>query len=159
VLSGRTPHTPPFRLENAEDRHIAKEALDAVGAAHLAARSFTDLSGGERQMVTLARALAQQPRLLLLDEPSSSLDLKHRASLIRTLIRLRDEKRLAVIMVTHDLQLAGVFDQVLALREGAIAASGTPADVLRSSPLREIFGDAHIQAQALGSQTLVWVEI
>jgi iron complex transport system ATP-binding protein len=159
VLSGRTPHALRFRLENAHDREIAMDALDAVGAGHLAARSFTALSGGERQMVTLARALAQQPRLLLLDEPSSSLDLKHRAALIRTLVRLREAQHLTVIMVTHDLQLTAAFDQILALREAQVAAAGAPGDVLRSDRLQEIYGDAQIQSKPMGNQTLVWVDL
>jgi iron complex transport system ATP-binding protein len=159
VLSGRTPHTPRFRFEGAHDAEKAMEALDSAGAAHLAARCFTSLSGGERQMVILARALAQEPRLLLLDEPSSSLDLKHRADLIRTLARLRETKRLSVIMITHDLQLTGSFDQLLALRSGEVAAAGTPNEVLRDHLLREIYGDPNVRTQRMGNQTLVWVDL
>jgi iron complex transport system ATP-binding protein len=110
-------------------------------------------------MVILARALAQEPRLLLLDEPSSSLDLKHRADLIRTLARLRDTKHLSVIMITHDLQLTGSFDQVLALRDGEVAAAGRPDEVLRDHLLREVYGDPNVRTQRMGDQTLVWVEL
>jgi iron complex transport system ATP-binding protein len=159
VLSGRTPHTLRFRFESAHDSEKAMEALDTVGAAHLAGRCFTSLSGGERQMVILARALAQEPRLLLLDEPSSSLDLKHRADLIRTLARLRDTRHLSVIMITHDLQLIGSFDQVLALRCGELAAAGRPGQVLRDHLLREVYGDPNVCTQRMGNQTLVWVEL
>ena len=105
VLSGRAPHTERFRFESPHDVERAMAALETVGAAHLAARSVTSLSGGEKQMVILARALAQEPRVLLLDEPSSSLDLKHRAGLIRTLAELRSAKAMSAIMITHDLQL------------------------------------------------------
>lgn len=159
VLSGRTPYAPRFRFEGADDAEKAMEALDAAGAAHLAGRCFTSLSGGERQMVILARALAQEPRWLLLDEPSSSLDLKHRAGLMRTLARLRKSKRLSVIMLTHDLQLLGSFDQVLALRSGEVAAFGTPDEVLRDHLLREVYGDPNIRTQRMGEQTLVWVDL
>jgi iron complex transport system ATP-binding protein len=159
VLSGRTPHTLRFRLENARDREIAMEALEAAGAAHLAARSFTSLSGGERQMVILARALAQEPKILLLDEPSSSLDLTHRATLIRTLARLRQTRNLGLVMVTHDLQLTGVFDHLLALRAGEVAASGTADEVLRDARLREIYGDPNVRSQREGGQVFVWVDL
>ena len=160
VLSGRTPHTPRFRFESPRDYEKAMEALSAAGAGHLADRSFTSLSGGERQMVILARALAQEPRLLLLDEASSSLDLKHRADLIRTLARLRDTKHLSVIMITHDLQLTGsVFDRVLAMRLGAVVAEGAADEVLRDHLLREIYGDPNVRSQRVGGQTLVWVEL
>ena len=159
VLSGRTPHTLRFRFESAHDSEKAMEALESAGAAHLAGRCFTSLSGGERQMVILARALAQEPRLLLLDEPSSSLDLKHRADLIRTLTRLRETKHLSVIMITHDLQLTGSFDQLLALRSGEVVAAGTPDEVLKDHLLREVYGDPNVRSQRVGDQTLVWVDL
>jgi iron complex transport system ATP-binding protein len=159
VLSGRTPHTQRFRFESANDVERAMAALATVGAAHLAARSFTSLSGGERQMVILARALAQEPRVLLLDEPSSSLDLKHRAALIRTLTELRSTRDISAIMITHDLQLTGAFDQVVALRCGEVAAAGTPDEVLRDHLLRDIYGDPNVRAQRIGDQTLVWVDM
>ena len=110
-------------------------------------------------MVILARALAQQPRFLLLDEPASSLDLKHRANLIRTLSRLRETRSLSVIMITHDLQLTGAFDQVLALRCGETIAAGTPDEVLRDHLLRDIFDDSNVRALRYGEQTLVWVDL
>ncbi len=159
VLSGRTPHIPRFRFEDTRDREIALDALESAGAAHLAGRTVTELSAGERQMVTLARALAQQPRLLLLDEPSSALDLKHRAGLMRALARLREARGLAMVMITHDLQLTGsLFDRIVALRCGEIAAAGRPDEVLRSELLSEIYGEPDVRAQRMGNQTLVWIE-
>jgi iron complex transport system ATP-binding protein len=159
VLSGRAPHLEGFRLERLNDHEKALEALEMVGAGHVANRPFTALSGGERQMVVLARALAQEPRLLLLDEPSASLDLKHRASLIRTLARLRESRGLSVITITHDLQLTGTFfDRILALRCGEVAALGSPAEVLESGLLAAIYGDPAVRAQRIGRQTFVWVE-
>jgi ABC-type cobalamin/Fe3+-siderophores transport system ATPase subunit len=159
VLSGRAPHAPRFRFESRADTEKALDALESAGAAHLAARAFTSLSGGERQMVILARALAQEPRLLLLDEPSSSLDLKHRADLIRTLARLRETKGLSVIMITHDLQLTGSFDRLLAMRCGELAATGRPEEVLRDYVLSEVYGDPNVRTQRIGEQTLVWVDL
>jgi iron complex transport system ATP-binding protein len=159
VLSGRTPHIPRFQLDSPGDRERAMQALESTGAAHLADRAVTALSGGERQMVILARALAQEPRLLLLDEPSASLDLKHRAELMRTLARLSEQRGLAVLMVTHDLQLTGsVFNQIVALHRGEILARGRPEEVLRSEVLSEVYGEPNVRAQRIGNQTLVWVE-
>jgi len=159
VLSGRSPYAPKFRFEGAEDTQKAMQALDSAGAAHLADRAFTSLSGGERQMVILARALAQEPRLLLLDEPSSSLDLKHRADLIRTLVQLRASRGLSVIMITHDLQLTGPFDRLLAMRRGEMVCAGTPTEVLCEDVLCHVYGDLNVRTQRTGEQTLVWVAL
>lgn len=159
VLSGRAPHLDRFRLERRDDYDKALAALEMVGAGHLANRPFTALSGGERQMAVLARALAQEPRLLLLDEPSASLDLKHRASLIRTLAVLRETRHLSVIMITHDLQLTSTFfDRILALRCGEVAALGSSAEVLESRRLAAIYDDPAVRAQRIGKQTFIWME-
>ena len=159
VLSGRTPHAPRFGFESERDRAIATEALEAAGAAHLAERSVTALSGGEKQMVILARALAQQPRVLLLDEPAAALDLKHRAELMRTLARLRDTRGLSVVMITHDLQLTGsLFDRILALRCGKVAAQGRPEEILQSTLLAEIYDDPKVRTGRIGDQTMVWID-
>lgn len=159
VLMGRSPYTSRFRFENERDLAVAHDALAAVDAAHLAPRSVTELSGGERQLVALARALAQEPECLLLDEPSSALDLKHRAGLIRHLTRLRDERGMTALIVTHDLQLLDpAFDQVFAMRDGAIEASGTPAEVLRDEVLAGVYADEHVRARQAFGRTFVWSE-
>ena len=159
VLSGRSPYLGTFGFENRRDRQRALAALDAIGALHLAGRRVTDLSGGERQMVALARALAQEPRLLLLDEPSSALDLKHRTGLVRALARLRDEQGLTAILVTHDLGLLGSrFDRVLALRGGEVAAEDTPDQVLESALLAQIYDEPNVRAGRIGGRSVVWVE-
>ena len=159
VLTGRSPYTPRFRFEDARDLRVAHDALAAVDAAHLAARSVTELSGGERQLVALARALAQEPDCLLLDEPSSALDLKHRAGLMRHLRRLRDERNMTALMVTHDLQLLDpAFDEVFAMRDGAVVAAGAPAEVLRDEVLADVYTDAHVRARRAFGRTFVWSE-
>jgi len=159
VLSGRTPHAPRFGFESGRDLAIAAESLEAAGAAHLAERSLTELSGGEKQMVILARALAQQPRILLLDEPAAALDLKHRAELMRTLARLRDTRGLSVVMITHDLQLTGsLFDRILALRCGQVAAQGRPDDILQSALLADVYDDPKVRTARIGDQTMVWID-
>ncbi len=160
VLTGRSPYTTRFRFEDERDLTIARGALDSLDAAHLAARAVTELSGGERQLVALARALAQEPDCLLLDEPSASLDLKHRTALVRHLRRLRDEQSMTALVVTHDLELLDpVFDYVFAMRCGAINATGTPAEVLRDETLAEIYGDEHLRARQAFGRTFVWSEL
>lgn len=160
VLTGRTPYGSPFRLQNEGDERCALEALETVGFAHLAERRVTELSGGERQMVSVARALAQEPECILLDEPAASLDLKHRAALIRMLRERRDRFGLTVVMVTHDLTLLDPgFDAVFAMRCGTIVASGAPGDVLRDSVLAGIYDDPFIRARRVEGQLCVWSEV
>ncbi|PWT98227.1 MAG: cobalamin ABC transporter ATP-binding protein [Terriglobia bacterium] len=157
VLTGRSPYTPRFHFEDESDRARALEALATVDAAHLAARRVTELSGGERQMVAVARALAQEPQCLLLDEPSSALDLKHRAALVRTLAALRDAQGLTVLMVTQDLALIDpLFDYAFALRAGELAAEGPPAEVLRDPVLTHVYDDPHIRTSRVEGRTLIW---
>ena len=157
VLTGRSPYTPRFRFEDEKDRERAMEALATVEAEHLAMRPVTELSGGERQMVAVARALAQEPRLLMLDEPSAGLDLKHRANLARTLAALRDTRGLTSLVVTHDLQLIDpLFDYVFALRRGELAAQGTPAELLTDSVLADVYEDRHVRTSRVDGRTLIW---
>jgi len=159
ALTGRSPWSPRFRFENEADRAIAQEALEMVGAGHLSNRPVTELSGGERQMVMIARALAQRPECLLLDEPASALDLKHRAALVRTLVSLRQRFGLTVLMVTHDLQLIDPgFDRVFAMSEGRLVSEGAPAEVLTSEKLAAIFDDTHVRALRMNGRTVVWSE-
>lgn len=157
VLTGRSPYTPRFRFEDQRDREQAIEALETVNAGHLAGRRITELSGGERQMVSVARALAQNPRCLLLDEPSAALDLKHRAALVRTLVALRDARSLTALVVTHDLQLLDpAFDYVFALRRGELATQGPPAEVLTDSVLSAIYDDPYVRTRRVDGRTLIW---
>jgi iron complex transport system ATP-binding protein len=160
VLTGRTPHTSPYRLENLDDARLALAALEQVGVLHLAERRITELSGGERQLVSVARALAQQPKCLLLDEPSASLDLKHRAGLIRMLSEKCRRSGLTVVMVTHDLTLLDPgFDAVFAMRCGSIVASGAATKVLREDTLAEVFDDPYIRSRRVDGQLCVWSEV
>jgi iron complex transport system ATP-binding protein len=157
VLTGRSPYTPRFHFEDESDRERAMQALARVDAAHLAARRVTELSGGERQMVAVARALAQQPQCVLLDEPSAALDLKHRAALVRTLAALRDAQGLTAFVVTHDLHLIDpLFDYVFALRGGALEAEGTPTEILTDAVLSRVYDDPHVRARRVEGRTLIW---
>jgi iron complex transport system ATP-binding protein len=142
VLMGRTPHLHGlFATETDEDRAAAANALDAVGISDLLCRPMNQLSGGERQMVLAARALAQEPGILLLDEPTASLDLAHQQSLFRLLVKRNAETGLTVVVVTHDLNLAALYCRSLAvLHEGRIAALGAPADILKPEFLGTVYG-------------------
>jgi iron complex transport system ATP-binding protein len=160
VLTGRSPHLPRFSFEGRHDAEKAREALEVAGVSHLAERRITELSGGERQLVSVARALAQEPACILLDEPAASLDLKHRASLIRTLARLRDHRGLTVLMVTHDLSLIDpAFDVVFAMRAGGMAAIGPPSEALRESVLAEVYDDQYVRVRRAEGRTFVWSEV
>ena len=139
VLMGRSPHLGPLGFETPADLERAREAMARVGIESLADRSVLELSGGERQLVLLARALAQDPRVLLLDEPTAHLDLRHRvsvAALVRELVR---EGRSALV-VSHDLGLAARSgDRIALLRRGELHALGTPREVLTPAHLRATF--------------------
>jgi iron complex transport system ATP-binding protein len=128
VLQGRFPYGRALRFANAEDIEIGRNALAQVGAEHLSKRTIGELSGGEKQRVILARALAQQPRLILLDEPTLHLDIGAQVELLERLRQLAKENRYTVVVVTHELGLAAEFaDQVVLLQHGRCLRVGAPA--------------------------------
>ncbi len=139
VLMGRAPHQPLLGLESDADVARALEALDRLGIADLADREITSLSGGERQLTLFARALVQDPEILLLDEPTAFLDLKHRVEVLAE-VRAFAARGRAALVVSHDLSLAArTCDRVVLLGEGGLVAAGAPADVLQPEPLRRAF--------------------
>ncbi len=147
VLMGRFPHRQRsrwslgFGWEDQEDCRAAAQAMETMDIAHLAARLVTDLSGGERQRTMIARALAQMPRVLLLDEPTAFLDLQHQLDICSVLRRLRDERGLTVVIVSHDLNLASQYcDRIAMLKDGRVAATGTPSEVMSVEKVREVYG-------------------
>jgi iron complex transport system ATP-binding protein len=159
VLTGRSPYSGRFRFESIHDEQIALAALAALDAAHLSARHITELSGGERQLVTVARALAQEPEVMLLDEPASALDLKHRTQLARALRRLRDERDITVLMITHDLMLLdSAADLIFAMKCGRVVASGAPEVVLTDSVLGEVY-ETPVRTMRSDGRTFVWSEL
>ena len=146
VLMGRTPHQPLIGFESGSDIALALDALARAGVAELADRRVTELSGGERQLVMFARALAQDPALLLLDEPTAFLDLRHR---IDVLAVVADFARAggAALVVSHDLALvARACDRVVVLSGGRVLAEGRPGEILTPALIREAFG---IEAEVL----------
>jgi ABC-type cobalamin/Fe3+-siderophores transport system ATPase subunit len=140
VLQGRYPYGRALRFATREDIEIARNALAQVGGEHLSKRLIGELSGGEKQRVILARALAQQPRLILLDEPTLHLDIGAQVELLERLRQLSKENRYAVVVVTHELGLAAEFaDQVVLLQFGRCLRVGTPADVYHRELLEQVF--------------------
>jgi iron complex transport system ATP-binding protein len=139
VLMGRAPHVHSM-FETAQDRETAVRAMASTDTTHLRGRDFRTLSGGEKQRIILAAALAQEPKVLLLDEPTSFLDLAHQVDLYRI---LQDLCRggMMVVSVTHDLNLAAMFcDRLILLRAGRVVADGAPAGVLAPATIADVFG-------------------
>ncbi len=140
VLQGRHPYSRTLHFESDDDVLIARNALAQVGAEHLSDRWMDQISGGEKQRVILARALSQQPLLLLLDEPTLHLDIGSQVGLLDTLRRLAAENRYTVIVVTHELNLAAQYaDQIVLLHRGKCLRVGPPAAVYQRELLEQVF--------------------
>ncbi|HTQ79208.1 MAG TPA: ABC transporter ATP-binding protein [Thermoanaerobaculia bacterium] len=142
VLLGRYPHLGPLQLApRAEDFRAVEEALSVVGIGDLRDRPVDELSGGERQAVYIAAALAQETEMLLLDEPTTHLDARHQREVAALLLKLKAESGRTVVAATHDLNLASLLgDRLLALACGRVLAQGSPAEILRPEVLAELFG-------------------
>jgi iron complex transport system ATP-binding protein len=154
VLMGRSPHLGLLGFESAHDREVAAAALTRLGIEELAGRSVLELSGGERQLVMIARALAQQTPVLLLDEPTTHLDLPHQLQVLGLARALAGEGR-AVLAVSHDLALLGHFCDRLALLADGRLEAGPPAEILRPDRLRAAFGIDLDHALRRGTDLLV----
>ena len=155
VLMGRHPHhsrTWSLGWEGSRDRAVAIQAMKDLNVFHLGDRLITNVSGGERQRAVIARALAQEPEVLLLDEPTAFLDLYHQLDIIRIVRRLNQERGLTVVLVSHDLNLASQYcDRVLLFKDGEIVKIGHPQEVICREYLESIYGcqviiDAHPQS-------------
>ena len=141
VLMGRAAHLPAFGFESRGDVAIARAAMERTDCAAFAGRPIDELSGGERQRVILARALAQEPRILLLDEPTAFLDIRHQVGLHRALAEDSRRRGTTVVAAMHDLNLAAAFcRRIVMLADGAVAADGSPADVFTAETVRAVFG-------------------
>jgi iron complex transport system ATP-binding protein len=151
VLMGRYPHLGPFEVEGPKDLASAHAALDATGTDHLAARAFNTLSGGEKQRVVIASALAQlgegtadagaESRVLLLDEPTASLDLKYQLEVAALLRRLHDRQDITIVLSTHDVQFAArLCSELVLLGGGKVLAQGAPDEVLTEAQIAALYG-------------------
>jgi iron complex transport system ATP-binding protein len=141
VLMARTPYYGAFGFETAEDRRIAAEALAATDTSELALRPLSEISGGERQRVFIARAMAQQTPIMLLDEPTSFLDLRHQVQVYDLLKKMQVEEGKTVIAITHDINLAGQYcDEVLLLAGNSAYFRGRPSEVFRPEIVEKVFG-------------------
>jgi iron complex transport system ATP-binding protein len=147
VLMGRHPHLGAFALEGPEDIAIAERCLAATGTAVLADRHYMTLSGGEKQRVIIASGLAQSSDLLLLDEPTASLDLSYQLEMSSLLRQLNREQGVTMVLATHDLNLAAALcTHVVMIRDGSVVAQGATADVLTPARVRELYGvEAEVQ--------------
>ncbi len=142
VLLGRIPHYRPFQfLETSRDLEVADTAMELTGINYLKGRLLGEMSGGERQLVMLARALAQEPRLLILDEPTAHLDMAHQVAVLDLVRRLKEELGIALVVVLHDLNLASEYsDGLLLMKGGRVKKMGAPHEVIREDLLGEVYG-------------------
>ncbi len=140
VLMGRNAYIDEFSSPSLEDTKIALRVLKEVGVSHLKERPCTEISGGEMQLVLIARALAQEPKVMLLDEPTSHLDFKNQILVLNIVKKLSLEKKLTIIMSTHDPNYTMMYsDKVMLLFEGAIISIGTPTEVITKTNLKMLY--------------------
>jgi iron complex transport system ATP-binding protein len=157
VGRGRHPHQKLFARFTAHDYRVVADALTATGTADLADRSVDELSGGQRQRVWIAMALAQQTDILLLDEPTTFLDVAHQVEVLDLLTDLNRERGTTIVMVLHDINLAARYaDHLLAIREGRVVAAGAPTDILTSDLVRDVFAlDALVMPDPVSATPIV----
>lgn len=147
VMLGRTPHVGALAGPTRKDREVVERVMALTETALFAERVITELSGGEQQRVVIAMALAQEPEILLLDEPTVHLDINHQVEILELVRRLNRERGLTVLATMHDLNLAALyFDDLVMIERGRIVASGKPSDVLNAERIRSVF-NAKVQVE------------
>jgi len=140
IISGRTPHLGRFGLETRKDRTIATDVLEQISLQNMAERTLETLSGGELQRVFLGRALCQQTPIMLLDEPTSNLDIGFKTEVLNIVSRIRAQSKITVLVAMHDLSIVGHYcDRIVLLNQGVVISTGLPNKVLCSSELSKIF--------------------
>ncbi|MBO4568383.1 MAG: ABC transporter ATP-binding protein [Candidatus Methanomethylophilaceae archaeon] len=139
VMIGRHPHAKWGTLDS--DLDMVYDTLRMLGISHLAMRAFNELSAGQHQKVMLARGLVQEPDILLLDEPTSNLDVRHQLDVTKMLRRLSREKGILIVMISHDINIAAKYsDKVILMHEGSVYSIGTPREVITAENLRTVYG-------------------
>lgn len=140
VMMGRTPYIGRFELEDRDDLEIARKCMKLTNTLHLEGRFINQLSSGERQRVMIAQALAQEPEILLLDEPTAHLDINHEIEIFDLLTRLQKKTNLTIIVVSHNLNLASQYcNRLILLREGEIVKQGIPQEVITEENIRGVY--------------------
>ncbi len=141
VLMGRSPYLGSLMFESDKDMEIAKKAMERTEILSLSERRIDELSGGERKRVFIARALAQEPEVILLDEPTANLDIHHQIEFLDLILSLNQEKGLTIVMATHDMNIASEFcDRLILLREGRIFKIGAPKEVITRETMETVYG-------------------
>ena len=141
VLMGRYPYLKRFQLEGSKDLHLAEEAMERTQISHLKKRSLLQLSSGERQRVYLARALCQEPKVLLLDEPTAFLDIQHQVELFDLIRHLNLEKDLTILVASHEINLSAQYcSRMILIKDGKIEIIGTPEEVINEETIEKVFG-------------------
>jgi iron complex transport system ATP-binding protein len=158
VLMGRYPYVNKLRGETSEDLEVAEKAMQYTNTTHLRDRSFMELSGGERQRVILAQALAQEPAILILDEPVSHLDLQHQVEILNLIKKMCVDKKLTAITVLHDLNMASAYsDYIVMMKDGEVKQQGTPFETLTASNIKEIFStDVYVSVSPVGNKPYIY---
>lgn len=159
VLMARASHHNPFALEGVHDLEVARENMEMTETAALANRYLHELSGGEKQRVLIARALAQESDILLMDEPAAFLDLKHQVQILQLMRRLNRERGLTIVAALHDVNLAALFfPRLIMLCDGKIYRDGTPGEVLTEKTIYEVYGiGVRVQPDPSGERPQVFI--
>lgn len=158
VLMGRYPYVNKLKGETQEDLEIAEKAMEYTNTTHLKDRSFMELSGGERQRVILAQALAQEPEILILDEPVSHLDLQHQVEILNLIKKMCVDRKLTAIAVLHDLNMASAYsDNIVMMKDGEVKRQGTPYETLTASGIKEIFNtEVYVSVSPVGNKPYIY---